>query len=240
VIIHVNTSTQPGDYLIKVIISYYTLQNSQGIRVIVKENPTITDIIVNTPTQLNELRSKIGEYKSAGLDVSYLESIVTKIQNTVQDSKTSVQEDDLDSLKQYENTIKLDMEQINVELDRLAFQKLIYENKYNIADGISIGIISVYLIVRVLVPFVRISTEITKLTFQQASLINTRKSTEKQYFTRTIDEPTFRKIVTDVHAKVMNLTSTINLKKQQRIDLVKKGLNPLTLGEYIKKKLSKK
>ena len=240
VIIHVNTSTQPGEYIVTLKISYYNLQNSQGIRVIVKENPTINNILVNTPSQLNELISRISEYKSVGLEVSYLESLITKIQKAVQDSRTAVQEDNLDQLKQYENTISFDMEQINAELDRLFLQKIIYENKYNIVAGISIGVILTYLIVRVIVPFIRITTEITQLTFKEASLIKSRKATEKQYFMRTIDEPTFRKIVTDVHAKVMNLTSTIKMKKEQRVNLLKKRLNPLSLGEYIKSKTKEK
>ncbi len=184
--------------------------------------------------------SEMNEYKDAGVDVSHLEHRINNIQNLIQDANEAVGQDNLELLKQYNDEIRSDVEFIQAEKERLAFQKLIYENKWNITYGVIIGIVSAYLIIQVIVPFVRLSHEIVKLTFDKTALTQSRRKTEKQYFLRKIDEQTFRRIVTSKHSQILKLSSTIDLKRQQRIDLVKKRLNPLYLGEYIKKKLSKK
>jgi len=237
--IHVNTSISPGEYIINLKMSYYSLQSSQQIKVIVKENQIISYILKESTSKLSNLISGINDYKAVGVDVSYLDQKVNEIQKIIEESKTAVKEDDLESLRQYNEKVRLYISDIDAELSRLAFTKTLYENKWNIAYGIIIGTIATYIIARVLVPFARVSLEITKLKFEEAALVQSRVQTEKQYFIRKIDESTFRKIVADTHGKILRLTSTINLKKQQRIDLVKKRLNPLYLGEYIKSKMKK-
>jgi len=132
------------------------------------------------------------------------------------------------------------MEYIQSEMDRLSLRKIMYANKWTITYGIIIGLVSAYLAIQILVPFVKLSKEIVSLQFEKATLVQSRKETEKEYFLRKIDEQTFRRIVTEKHSQILKLTSTIKLKRQQRVDLLKKRLNPLSFGEYVKSKLSKK
>jgi len=238
--IHVNTSTEPGEYLLNFKLNYLALQNSQPVKVIVKENEIISYILKTMTSELPRIISEINEYKDVGIDVSHLEYRISNIQELIQNANEAVQQDNLELLKQYNDEIRSDVEYINAEKERLALQKLIYENKWNITYGIIIGIVSVYLIIQVIAPFVRLSHEIVKLTFDKTALTQSRIKAEKQYFLRKIDEQTFRRIVTSKHSQILKLSSTVDLKKQQRIDLVKKRLNPLSLGEHIKKKLSKK
>jgi hypothetical protein len=238
--IHVNTSTSPGEYTLKFRFSYYALQNSQEVKVIVKDNPVIFYILSTTPTELTRLLSELGEYIELGIDVEHLNLRINEIQAKIEKAKKAATEDNLDLLKTYNDGIKSDMEFIQAEKDRLTFQKLIYENKWNITYGIVIGLVTAYLIIQVIVPFVRLSRDVIKLTFERKTLTDSRVSAEKQYFLRKIDEQTFRRIVTEKHSQILKLTSTIKLKRQQRVDLLKKRLNPLSFGEYVKSKLSKK
>jgi len=238
--IHVNTSTPPGEYVLNFKLSYYALQNSQPVKVIVKENEIISYILKTITSQLPTIISNINDYRTVGVDISYADEKINEIQKLIEDAKIAVQEDDLDSLKQYNDRIKLYMSQIDAELSNLKFTKTLYENKYNIASGIIIGSIAIYVITRVIYPFAKISLEMTKLKLEEASLVASRVKTEKEYFVRKIDESTFRKIVADTHGKVLRLRSTLDLRKQERVNLIKRRLSPLTLGEFIKSKTKKK
>ena len=240
ILIHVNASTISGEYVIDVKLRYTYLQNSQSVKVIVKDNPIIAYILKTTPPELTRLLLEINEYENLGLNVAYLKDLISRIQTTIENAKKAAQDDNLDLLNEYNNNIKSDIEFIQAEKTKLAFQKLIYENKWNITYGIIIGTILTYMITRILYPFVRLSHEIVKISFEKATLTKSREQAEKQYFLRKIDEQTFRRIVTEKHSQILKLGSTVDLKKQQRINLLKRRLNPLYLGEYIKTKISKK
>jgi len=239
-LIHVNTSTPPGEYVLDVRIRYPPLENSKGVKVIVKEHPLISNILGTVPSSISGLILELNEYNLVGIDVSHLEDRINKIQETIDKAKIAVQEDDLELLEIYNNEINSDMEYIQSEMDRLSLRKIMYANKWTITYGIIIGLVSAYLAIQILVPFVKLSKEIVSLQFEKATLVQSRKETEKEYFLRKIDEQTFRRIVEQKHSQALKTTSTINLKKQQRRDLLRKRLNPLYVGVLIKSKLTKK
>jgi len=238
--IHVNTSTLPGEYIIDLKIRYPPLENSRSVKVIVKENSYIWFIFEDVPDQIPILLSEIKEYQDLGIDVDHLEDKIKSIQSIIENARIAVQEDNLELLKNYSDDIDRDVEYINSEKERLSFRKIMYANKWTITYGLIIGLVSAYLAIQIFAPFFKLSQEIVKLTFEKNALVQSRKEAEKQYFLRRIDEQTFRRIVEQKHSQALKLSSTINLKKQQRRNLIRKRLNPLYIGELIKSKLTKK
>jgi len=221
-------------------IRYPPLENSKSVKVVVKENEVISKILVEIPKNVSQLLLEMSEYKDLGIDVDYLIEKIRLIQVTVDEARKAVNEDNLEELNVLSGKIDADMDYIKSEKERLSFRKIMYANKWTITYGLIIGLVSAYLAIQVLAPFFKLSQEIVKLTFEKNALVQSRKEAEKQYFLRRIDEQTFRRIATQKHSQALKLSSTINLKKQQSRDLIRKRLNPLYLGEFIKSKLTKK
>jgi len=237
--IHVNISTEPDtEHFADIKLKSGTLEKSKRIKIIVKENPTISSISQVTG-QITEVEEKIREYATLGLNVGFLEDLLNKIKGTKADSTTAIEQDDINQLKQYDNFIQSSLKQINDELNKLTFLKIIYENKWNIGSGITVGIISTYLVIQVLIPYSRIELEIRKLVLERDSLTKSRVETTKSFFLRKIDDRTFRSIITEGQGKIYKLKSMIDLKNEEKYNLLRTRLNPLSLGKWIKQKITK-
>jgi len=237
--VHVNTTTEPyTEHFADIILKTGSLEKSKRIKIIVKENPTISNINQVTG-QISEVEEKIREYAKLGINTKFLEDLLNKIKGTKADSNTAMEKDDINRLKQSNDFIQSSLKQINDGLNKLAFLKMIYKNKWNIFSGITIGIVSTYLVVQVLVPYSRAELEIRKLILERDSLVKSRIETEKSYFLRKIDEKTFRSILTDRQGKIYKLKSMIDLKNEAKNNLIRTRLNPAYFGKWIKEKITK-
>jgi len=238
--IHVNISTQPDtEHFADIKLKSGTLEKSKRIKIIVKENPTISSLGQVTG-QITEVEEKIKEYAKLGLNVGFLEDLLNQIKGKKADSTTAMNEDDINRLKQQNDFIQSSLKQINDQLNKLAFLKVIYENKWNITSGITIGIVSTYLIVQVIIPYSRIEFELRKLVLERDSLVKSRIETEKSFFLRKIDDRAFRSIVTEGQGKIYKLKSMIDLKNEEKNKLLRARLNPIYFGKVVKQKFSKK
>jgi parallel beta-helix repeat protein len=237
--IHVNTSTEPEkEYFFDIKMKSETLEKSKRIKIIVKENPVISSL-QQVSGQVSGIENKIREYKKVGLNIADLEGILNRIKETLSGSQSYINKDDINTLKTNENSVKLSLAQINDQLNKLAFVKTIYENKWNIISGITIGMISSYLIILVFVPYFKLGMEIRKLKFEEASLAKSRVETEKSYFLRKIDEKTFRTILSGKQGQIYKITAERKLKEQARSELLRERINPLYLGKLMREKMSK-
>jgi hypothetical protein len=238
--IHVNTSTEPDkEYFFDIKIKAGTLEKTKRIKIIVKENPVISSL-QQVSGQVSGIEDKLKEYARVGLNIGDLEGLLNKIKETLAGSQSHIEKDDINTLKSNENSVKLSLAQINDQLNKLAFVKTIYENKWNIISGITIGIISTYLVVLVFVPYFKLGPEIRKLKFEKESLIKSRVETEKSYFLRRMDEKTFRNIISLKQSQILKTTADIKLKEQARSQLFREKINPLYVGKLIKEKIKKK
>ena len=239
ILLHVYTFTQPGDYVVEVKMRYGYLENLRSIKVKVKKNKLISSILEDLVNQLPKLNESVNELKAVGIDVTYLENKINDIKEIINKTRLAVQQDKFGIVKSYYDRANSDVAFINSEKSKLEFKKLLYENKWNILLITILGAVSAYLIGYILVPFLKISTEITKLTFEKNSLLHSRKAAQVQYFMRKIDEQTFRRIVEEKQSQILKVRSSISLKKKERIELVKRRLNPLSLIRIINQKLRK-
>ncbi len=237
--IHVNTTTEPDtEHFLDVTFKTGTLEKSKRVKIIVKENPVISSLDQVTG-QISEAETKIREYAKAGLDVSFLQNLLNQIKGKKSDSASAIEGDDINRLKEYDNFIQSSLEQINDELNKLAFLKLIYENKWNILTGVTIGLVSTYVVTLIVIPYFRIEFEIRKLILEGESLKKARVKTTKSFFLRKIDEKTFRSLITDRQGNIYKLKSMIDLKQQAKHNLVRERLNPLYGVKLIKQKIAK-
>jgi hypothetical protein len=237
--IHVNTSTEPDkEYFFDIKLKSETLEKSKRIKIIVKENPVISGL-QQVSGQVSEIESKIKEYKRVGLNIVDLEGLLNKIKETLSGSQSHISKDDINTLKSNENSVKLSLTQINDQLNKLAFIKTVYENKWNIISGIVIGIVSSYLLILVFIPYFELGMEIRKLRFEEASLIKSRVEAEKSYFLRRIDDKTFRTVLSGKQGQIYKTTADIKLKEQARSQILRERVNPLYLVKLIKEKTSK-
>lgn len=233
--VHVKTSTPTGEYFIKINLNYSYLQNSQGIKVVVEGNTVISRILEQIDTLAN-LVSRISEYQKSGLDMTSFESSARDINETLQKSFEAIQNDSLDILKQYEAELNSKTNEIQIEMDALFFNKMLSDNKWGIAGAVLISIFTVYVVTQVLIPLSRISFEIRRLRSEQETLVRSRFETEKQYFTRKIDEKTYRDIATGKQSQITKLIAKINLDKEARRNLLNEKFNPLRLLRKLKRK----
>lgn len=237
--IHVNISTEPEtEHFADITLKSGTLEKSKRIKIIVEENPVISSLDQVTG-QISEVESKIMEYAKAGIDVGFLQNLLNRIKGTKTDSTSAMEGDDINQLKQQNDFIQSSLNKINDELNKLAFLKLIYENKWNIVTGLTIGLISTYLVTLIVIPYFRIEFEIRKLILERASLKKSRVVTTKSFFLRKIDDRTFRSIITDRQGKIYKLKSMIELKQQAKSNLIHERLNPLYAGKLIREKIAK-
>jgi hypothetical protein len=175
-----------------------------------------------------------------GLSVGGLMKTVDESKSDIDTAKTAIENDDLNALQNYISKLEEKVNSLSSTLPSFGVQKFLVDNKWNITDGVLLIVASVYLTTQVLIPYVKLTAEMTKLRFEELTQSASRKKTETQYFLRKIDEQTFRRIVSEKHSQVLKLQSTITLKKQQRSDLMRKKLNPMSLVEYIKNKMARK
>ena len=67
-----------------------------------------------------------------------------------------------------------------------------------------------------IIPYAKISSRIRRLTRQEKIIINTRKSTEKKYFMRQVNETTFNKIMAEEEGKLLKLKSEVAKLTQEK------------------------
>ena len=237
--IHVNTTTKPDtEHFADLTLKSGTLEKSKRIKIIVKENPVISSLD-QVSGQISEAEAKISEYVKAGLDVSFLQDLLNRIKGTKSESATALEQDDIIRLRQQNDFIQSSLKQINDELNNLALLKAIYENKYSIVTGLAIGLVSTYLVTQIVIPYFKIQLEIRNLILERASLSKSRVETTKSFFLRKIDEKTFRTIISDRQGKIYKLKSMIDLKNEEKSNLLRERLNPLYMGKLIREKISK-
>lgn len=226
ILIHAYSFTQIGEYLVEIKIKFSSLENSRTIKVKVVENEVISYIFEDLELELQRLEEELNEFERAGVDVRYLMERIENIRMLKEEAIRAAQEDKLSLILENYRNIKLGIDFINSEKEKLQFKKFLYENKWNITLQVSIAAISIYLIGYVLIPFAKLSAEIAKLSFEERSLIQSRIAAEKQYFLRKIDEQTFRKIIEEKQSQILKIKASIQLKREQRKELIKRRLNP--------------
>ncbi|UCD02827.1 MAG: hypothetical protein JSV63_03525 [Candidatus Aenigmatarchaeota archaeon] len=113
------------------------------------------------------------------------------------------------------------------------FFRMLSEERWSIAFGAIVCIISMYLVTQVLWPFFKLGREIVSLTKKEKELVETRKRAEKQYFTRKIDEKTFNALMINKQEEVLHTRSRLGEKRKERSSLLRTQLSPVSLAKWV-------
>jgi hypothetical protein len=163
-----------------------------------------------------------------------LEGLLNSIKQMLSGSQKEINKDDINTLKTNENSVKVSLAQINDQLNKLAFIKIIYENKWNITATVITIVITSYVVIQVVYPYIRLGKEIRTLNEEQQSLVKTRVETEKQYFMRKINEETFSGIMIEKQGKILRLKADIKRKSEEMSTLMRQRLHPLSMLRWFK------
>lgn len=208
------------------------MNESKAFQIELGENPLLRQI-----TQLEEqfplLDQRIQEYQDAGLDTSQLESLRAGAEQALADARESVDADALKELALHVQYAADALSAAETMLGELGSWKLLGDYKWILMAIAIIAIITAYLLLEVVAPFVRLGREILRLSGEEKTLVQTRIETEKQYFNRQIDEPTFTKILTDGQAKILRARSELKEAREKRASLLKERLSPRALGSWL-------
>ncbi len=236
--IHATLTQAAGDYLITVNVSN-GVEKTKTLRVKVLENPLIP-LMSSLEERLLSLEQEIERYRLAGVSVQELDDIVRSIKSALSDAEKSIEEDRVIALESHVNYARESVSTIEGRLVLLGIEKFLAENKWYIITGAIVLFLLSYIISQVLIPFYRLGREIKALGKNENSLVNTRKETEKQYFTRKINESTFNSIMVQGQTKILSTRSSIKEKKLERSLLLKTRLTPMALLRWIKGGLKRK
>jgi hypothetical protein len=125
------------------------------------------------------------------------------------------------------------LNELEMEITNLQIFKFFLENRWYIIAGIIEFIIVSYLLTQLLFPLFRLGRDIMSLSEKEKELVQIRISTEKQYFTRKIDENTFNAIMIKKQEEVLKTRSTLDDRKKVRSTLFKTQLSPVTLLKWM-------
>ncbi|MFH1364156.1 MAG: hypothetical protein ABIH52_00710 [Candidatus Aenigmatarchaeota archaeon] len=123
---------------------------------------------------------------------------------------------------------------MQAELTNKAIERLFMENKFNIAAGMIIVLIVSYLVTQIMIPYIRLGRGLKRMIDEEKTLVSTRIATEKQYFSRKIDEKTFNLMMIQGQEKVLKTRSSIRQMKETRGTIVKSKLTPTAMYNWIK------
>lgn len=73
----------------------------------------------------------------------------------------------------------------------------------------------------------------------EKSLVKARIEAEKQFFMRKLDEQTFQAIMIEKQGKILHTRALIKKKLEERRNLLKERLHPMSMARWVKGGLSK-
>ncbi len=145
---------------------------------------------------------------------------VRQFESNLEHARYAINEDDLNSLREYVSNAEKTMGEINSGLTSLMIQKFLLENKWNILLGLIVLFLTGFFSTQVIAPYIRVRRDIKKLMEGEMIGEKTKASAEEQYFTRQIDRKTFENIMTEEQDKVLGLRSTIEERRKEMHDLL--------------------
>ncbi|RLJ00485.1 MAG: hypothetical protein DRP03_00140 [Candidatus Aenigmatarchaeota archaeon] len=226
--IHVPLYERSGQYIIIIGASSGLLNKTIAIDIFAAESP-LTKRFNALRNILRDIKNDIKEYKDSGIDVSKLEELVSIAEAYLNRSQESIIRDDVSGLETYLDKISEKLGMAQNELVYLWIYKFLNENKWNLTIIAILIFIFSYIISEIIIPYYKLSKELTALKEKENTLVQSRLETEKQYFTRRIDETTFNKMVIEIQQNILKVRSKIRNKTIEKEGLIRAKLRPSSL-----------
>jgi len=213
--IHVPLFTNTSDYWIKIGIGTKYFNKEKLIDVKIVKSSYYADLS-ELKTLLNDIEKEVQEYKKVGIDTRNVDNMIEKSKSILNNVNSSISKDQVNVLSGSITDLKNNINYVSTSLTLLRGQRFISQNSWLIILLIISSILTVYFVPEVLMPLQKIDVELKKLKDDEKTSVSSRVETEKQYFTRRIDENMFTKIMITKQDNILKLKGAITEKEKDR------------------------
>jgi hypothetical protein len=231
IIIHAKLSQTPGDFSITFIAKSDQIKKKVSLRLII-ENNILISYISNVRNELPIIERQIIKFDKLGIDVADLYNKIEEIKYWLKEANKSIYYDNLTALEIQSEKIKTNFEYIKLQIIALKIQEFLLENWEYLVALLIFTLILLYYITQVIWPYIKLKREIKELKKKGEDLLETRRATEKQFFMRKMDEPTFRAVLSKTQQQILKNRSEIK-NKLAELSLLKKKVNPILMIKWI-------
>ncbi|MBW6461813.1 MAG: hypothetical protein K0B07_02095 [DPANN group archaeon] len=203
-----NLSKIPGRYKLDIGIMSENISKEYTIIVNLIQNTLIVQLDSYKQDYVR-LRNLIDDLNFLGIDTSLYEESLRFSKDLIADAQKAIDSNDIEELGSINTKLDKGLGNLDRELADKESLKWILENKYSIAGTVITLLILIYLLQGYFVPFISLTHELKELHKKESNLSSEEKATEKEYFTRVIDKPTFNKIMTEKHKALIDARTHI-------------------------------
>jgi hypothetical protein len=229
---HVPLNQSTGDCEVNINLASGVNRNTKGLKLTIVENDFISTLIGHE-NRLGGVESEMAQLLASGIDVSSLNKMHDSAMHAVEMAMADIDRDDLDGLEMEVKNLGNLMWDIESSIAGLLIYKFLFDNVWYITGILVLSILIIYMVTQILLPFSRLGREIVALGKKEFELVQTRISTEKQYFKRQISEATFNKILIKKQEEILRSRGLLTAKKKERGVLIKTRISPRALGNWL-------
>ena len=219
--VHVPLRVLPGDYVVKIALLSGSAEKLKTVTLVVSENQNVV-LMQRLKSILAEAGSEIEMYESEGFDVFELKAEFREVEKLIFVAEAAIESDDVLALSSAVSDLQWRVTEIESRLMWLKVMKFLLDNKWMILLFFVMLFFSGYLLVEIVVPYVKLGDALVKLNRGRRIIEKTKKSAERQYFKRQIDETVFNRIMIDEQEKFLKTKSEI-AEIEDYMALLKKG-----------------
>ncbi|RLG15458.1 MAG: hypothetical protein DRN71_01300, partial [Candidatus Nanohalarchaeota archaeon] len=219
--VHVPLRVLPGDYVVNIALLSGSSEKSKTVTLVVSENEDVL-LMQRLKSILVEVGSEIERYESEGFDVVRLKAMYDDIGKLISVAEGAVEDDDVAVLQRAVLGLQLQMTGVKSKLMWFKVKKFLIDNKEMILLLFFMMFFSIYLLTEIVLPYMMLGEALVKLNRGRRIVEKTKKSAERQYFRRQIDETVFNRIMIDEQSKLLKTKSEIS-EIEDYMALLKKG-----------------
>ena len=219
--VHVPLFVPPGDYVVQFVLFSGSSEKLKTVTLIVSENRDVV-LMQRLKSILAEIGFEIEMYDSRGFDVNELKVMSDDIGRLISVAEGAVEDDDVAVLQRAVLGVQLQITEIKSRLMWFKVKKFLLDNKEMFLLLFFMMFFSIYLLTEIVLPYMMLGEALVKLNGRRRIIEKTKKSAEKQYFRREIDETVFNRIMIDEQSKLLKTRSEI-AEIEDYMALLKRG-----------------
>ncbi|MCS7123207.1 MAG: hypothetical protein RMJ17_01360 [Candidatus Aenigmarchaeota archaeon] len=220
-----------GEYIFTLFSESEYLTSRESITIVVNENDEIK-ILKNLKEEIKNLEKIYNEYKNFGIS---LKKSFEELNSILKSGEKAIEENSLEKLIDVNANMKRKIEEMKKEISEKYLLFVLSKFKYVIILLSITAFSSIYLILEVIVPYFKITREISYLASKEKELVNARKESEEQYFKRKISEKAFYDMMIKYQSEILKIRGKIKELNIIRKNLLREALKAKTFIDFLKK-----
>ncbi len=196
---------QAGEYLLVVQYSYENVSKSLPLTVKVIESEEVKNLrsLVNSYNKLVRFLKSVNQTHLYEKELKDIDGLIKKAHSDC------ILKNDEQCLKEVNEIIAQKIEGIENRIFMARVRIFVHEYRKEIMLALLLAAIMAILTELLLLPLIRINRKLSEAKEKLNTLVETRKSIQKQYFKRELDEATFNKMISEIQEKVLRTRAEI-------------------------------